>query len=379
MMTQIPLLEKDPIVLVIDDETDNFEVIEALLDGEGYQLTYLSDGRQALGILESFQPDVILLDVMMPQMNGIEFCLRFKSNPKWRHIPIIMVTALTAKEDLSQCLLAGADDFISKPVNGMELRSRVRSMLRIKQQYDALQETLYLREDLSRMIVHDLRNPLTSILLAAGILQKADYTPTRQQQKTEQIFIAAQQLQSMIDTLLLMAKLESGKMMIQPDELDLSQACQSAVSGMAAIAAQKRLDIRCQVPETGCPVLADSSLIRRVLDNLLSNAIKFSPSKSEITITAAPLDDAHIQVKVADLGPGVPPPLQQQIFEKYEIGALIKNTSQVGLGLAFCKLAIEAHGGAIAVVNNDPTGAVFSFTLPTPEPPNHSRELELVP
>ena len=135
------MMEAYPSILVIDDEPDNFDVIDTLLDNAGYQLNYASNGQQALDLLQWFQPDLILLDVMMPNMSGIEFCQRFKANPCWQHIPVIMVTALTHKEDLSKCLTAGADDFISKPVNSLELRARVRSMLRIKQQYDALQET----------------------------------------------------------------------------------------------------------------------------------------------------------------------------------------------------------------------------------------------
>ncbi|NET72504.1 MAG: response regulator, partial [Sphaerospermopsis sp. SIO1G2] len=111
-------MEKPAQILIIDDEPDNFDVIDALLDREGYQLSYVSNAQQALTLLKVFLPDVILLDVMMPQMNGIEFCQQFKSNSQWQHIPIIMVTALNSKEDLSQCISVGADDFISKPVNG---------------------------------------------------------------------------------------------------------------------------------------------------------------------------------------------------------------------------------------------------------------------
>ncbi|MEE3717070.1 EAL domain-containing protein [Tumidithrix elongata RA019] len=129
-------------ILVIDDEPENFDVIEALLHNRGYQLHYASGGKEAIASLDAFQPDAILLDVMMPEIDGIEVCKRIKAMPQWQAVPIIMVTALTAKEDLSRCLQAGADDFVSKPVNGLELRARVQSMLRIKQQYDQLQTSL---------------------------------------------------------------------------------------------------------------------------------------------------------------------------------------------------------------------------------------------
>lgn len=132
-------------VLVVDDEPNGFEVIEALLFREGYNLSYASGGLEALNSLDQIKPDVILLDVMMPDFDGIDTCIRIKSNQSWCHIPIIMVRALNSKEDLAQCLDAGADDFIGKPITGLELRARVRSMLRIKKQHDSLQATLKLR------------------------------------------------------------------------------------------------------------------------------------------------------------------------------------------------------------------------------------------
>jgi DNA-binding response OmpR family regulator len=132
-------------ILLVDDEASIFEVIEGLLYREGYQLNYVSSGREALDRIDEIEPDVILLDLMMPEMDGIETCQQIKANQRWCHIPIIMVTALSSKEDLARCLEAGADDFLAKPVNSLELRARVRSMLRIKLQYDALAATQRLR------------------------------------------------------------------------------------------------------------------------------------------------------------------------------------------------------------------------------------------
>lgn len=131
-----------PSVLIVDDEPDNFDVIEALLSNYGYNLHYASNGYDAIASLDVFKPDLILLDVMMPGIDGIQVCQQIKQQPQWRAIPIIVVTALSEKTDLARCLDAGADDFASKPINATELRARVHSMLRIKQQYDALQSAL---------------------------------------------------------------------------------------------------------------------------------------------------------------------------------------------------------------------------------------------
>jgi len=356
-------MDTQPSILVIDDEPDNFDVIETLLDGQGYQLHYAPSGQQALTRLNSFQPDVILLDVMMPDLDGMEVCRRIKADVQWETVPIVMVTALTAKEDLARCLGAGADDFISKPINSLELRARVNSMLRIKQQYDNLQALLKLREDMVNTIVHDLRNPLTSIVLSTEILRFPGLSFEKQQQKIEQIAIACQQLQSLINSLLIMAKLESGKMVLNYTEVDLCGLCISALADVEAIAAQKNLTLISELPKPGETVKVDAAIFRRVLDNLLSNAIKFSPSDSQVILRAENLAAGGTKIQVADSGSGIPENLRQSIFEKYEIGTVNPQVSQIGLGLAFCKMAIDAHHGRITVEDNYPKGSTFTVLL----------------
>ena len=148
-------------ILVIDDEPDNFDVIEALLTDSDYILHYASRGQTAIVSLDKFDPDVILLDAMMPEMDGFEVCQRIKVMPQWKAVPIIMVTALSSKEDLSRCLAAGADDFVAKPINSIELRARVKSMLRIKKQHDRIQSL----SKLQRNNIHSLENNLSELRL----------------------------------------------------------------------------------------------------------------------------------------------------------------------------------------------------------------------
>jgi two-component system, sensor histidine kinase and response regulator len=152
-------------ILVVDDQPDNFDVIEALLPSESYRLHYANCGEDAIALLDKFDPDIILLDVMMPGLNGFEVCKRIKLMSQWQGVPIIMVTALAGKEDLARCLAAGADDFITKPVNGLELTARVNSMLRIKKQYDRIQSF----SKLQRNNIHSLANNLNEIRLDLAV------------------------------------------------------------------------------------------------------------------------------------------------------------------------------------------------------------------
>jgi signal transduction histidine kinase len=349
-------------ILVVDDEPNNFDVIEMLLLRDGYSLDYATSGLETLKYLDDQLPSVILLDVMMPDINGIELCRKIKAHPDWHPIPIIMVTALNSKEDLARCLDAGADDFVSKPVNGVELRARVRSMLRIRQQYDALQSTLQLREDMSNMIVHDLRNPLSSILLACTVLQLM-HLPEKPQRKLEQIMLAGQQLQALIDNLLIMAKLEAGKLLLNRTEVDLCEIGTAALFDFEAIAAQKRIQLSGQIPQAGGCVYVDASLVRRALDNLLSNAIKFSPCGSQVGLQIDYLAEGHARIQVTDSGTGISPELRECIFEKYEVGQFFEDVSQTGLGLAFCKMVVTAHDGSISVAENQPSGSIFTVEI----------------
>lgn len=357
-------------VLVVDDEPSGFDVIEAHLYREGYELFYAPSGMEGLDCLDAIEPDVILLDVMMPQMDGIEVCRKIKSDSSWKHIPIIIVTALNSKEDLARSLDAGADDFLTKPVSGIELRARVRSMLRIKQQYDALEATLHLREDLSNMIVHDLRNPLTTIMLSSSLLLLQNDFEGKNREKLQLMADAARDLNSMINDLLMLTKMESGKMVLKRVPTDLNRLAAQVVSQFEAIAAAKNIHLVTQLPVQSQSVLIDSNLFHRVLDNLLSNAIKFSPSKSTVILQVDYPDQPILDfspsgatIRVIDSGLGIREDQRQRIFNKYEVGNVMSGVAQLGLGLTFCKMVVEAHRGTIAVEDNKPHGSIFTVAL----------------
>ena len=352
-------------ILVVDDEPSARKTIEMLLMREGYVMHFAANGPEALGLVEQNPPDAILLDVMMPGMDGFEVCQILKDSPVTQHIPIILVTALDSKKDLARGLDAGADDFLHKPYNSMELRARVRSMLRIKRRHDALEEALRLREDLSNMIVHDIRSPLSSILIYADLLENfvseeigRDYLGTIRNETNR--------LSASLTDMLMMAKMEHGKLVLMPSFVEFNELVVAAVEGYRSMAALKHLKLVIKVPDNSANISLDKNLWRRVLDNLLSNAVKFSPPNGRITIQVmyscenGKEQGPQLCVKVFDEGPGIPVEHQQTIFDKFKIVATgRRDIAQVGLGLAFCKMVVDAHNGRVYVEQNNPKGSVF--------------------
>ena len=360
------------VVLVVDDDPVNFDVIEILLFKEEYELHYKDNGADAIASLAEIKPDIILLDVMMPYMDGIEVCQQIKNAKKWQHIPIIIISALSDKEDLARCLEAGADDFISKPINSLELCARVRSMLRIKSQYDHIQETMVLREEMMQTIVHDLRNPLVGIMLGCESLKAVDMSD-RAKKRIDQIGKTIKQMRLLIDDILTIGRIEAQKLILDLTKIDITEIAKSVINDFEPITLSKKIQLVGRFATEPAYTSADMQLIRRVLTNLIDNAIKFSPQQSSIILSVECLpknpdhpDPDHldlVKIQVIDCGTGVSAAQKQVIFEKYEVGNIVLGVSQIGLGLSFCKMAIEAHQGVISVTDNQPKGAIFTIFL----------------
>jgi len=365
------------VVLVVDDDPVNFDVIEILLFKEEYELHYKDNGTDAIASLAEIKPDIILLDVMMPYMDGIEVCQQIKNAKKWQHIPIIIISALSDKEDLARCLEAGADDFISKPINSLELCARVRSMLRIKSQYDHIQETMVLREEMMQTIVHDLRNPLVGIMLGCESLKAVDMSD-RAKKRIDQIGKTIKQMRLLIDDILTIGRIEAQKLILDLTKIDITEIAKSVINDFEPITLSKKIQLVGRFATEPAYTSADMQLIRRVLTNLIDNAIKFSPQQSSIILSVEclpknpdhpdpdHLDPNHqdlVKIQVIDCGTGVSAAQKQVIFEKYEVGNIVLGVSQIGLGLSFCKMAIEAHQGVICVTDNQPKGAIFTIFL----------------
>lgn len=359
-----PTATDRPTILVVDDTPDNLTFISGLLK-EQYRVKVANNGEKALTIARSDNPPaLILLDIMMPEMDGYTVCQTLKGDPKTRDIPVIFLTAKAEMDDERQGLELGAVDYITKPVSPPILMARVKTQLDLKSSYDSLRDLLRFREDMVNMLVHDLRNPLTNILLLSEMMLMNDnIAPEKRHKQLDLIHHNGEKLRLLIDDLLIRGKLESSQMELKREFVNVGDLCQAAIAGMGEVAGRKELRLTLNLPTEPCHREVDPLLFRRVLDNLIANAIKFAPTDSEIIMTVDNSDGDRLKVKIADCGPGVKEDLRQHIFEKYEVGTLMKGISQTGLGLAFCKIVVEAHGGSISVTENTPSGSVFTVAV----------------
>ncbi|HRW07142.1 MAG TPA: response regulator [Caldilineaceae bacterium] len=365
---------KAPRILVIDDDPRVQDTIEAQLYSEGYELFFKSSGIDAIRELNKVQPDVILLDLMMPGMNGFDVCSHIKHNEEFRHVPVIMVTALDDVDYLVTGLETGADEFIAKPVNGAELRARVRSMLRIKHQYDELGQAIQTRDIISRMIVHDMRNPLSSILLYSQVIQRKQKLPPEQIAQVVQIQNEALRLGKLFDDMLVLSRMQRGEIILQQQDVDLAALVAAQHGKLQSVAAGNDVTLLMQLEEALPLVSLDAPLIERLVETLITNAFKFAPPQSQVKVlltlcdgasTSAAAAKPSLQFQVIDQGPEVPADIFDNILQHLESErASQSQRPATELGLAFCKMVATAHGGTIRVSPNHPAGAIFTVNLP---------------
>jgi signal transduction histidine kinase len=350
-------------VLIVDDDRGTREGLAALLAAEPYEIQLAGSGPECLELARARCPDVILLDVMMPGMDGFEVCRTLRAETGLAHVPIVMLTAMHEKEYLARSLESGADEFLHKPIGGVELRARVRSMLRIKRQHDRLQRLVELREDLTRMIVHDMRSPLMVIQGHASLLAEAPLSAD-DRDSVARIRGASDKLVRFTNEMLLVAKMEEGRLALNRSTVDARGLVGDAVELHRESARVRRLSLAAALPAAAVAVSVDRDLVARVLDNLLANAVKFSPPDTSIHVELEP-DCARIVFRVADEGPGIALEHREAVFDKFATVELkTRGVQQVGLGLAFCKMAVQAHGGVVRVEANSPCGAIFIVELP---------------
>lgn len=389
-----------PVVLAVDDEPRNLRLMEACLAPRGYEVYTAEGGQEAIDLIPVLAPDVVLLDLQMPDVDGLEVLRRLRGDARTRMLPVVLVTALDDRENKMRGLEAGANDFLAKPVDQPELLARLQSLVSLKRTVDELQrsnEELARRhgqltslerfkDDLLRMIVHDLNNPLNCVMLQASALASAaNDAPPEAREAASACVDASRDLEMMVQGILALAQLEKGQLEPRLRRLDVHSVVSSAVRLVRHRATARHIELETRLRAGDIYVWADADLLRRVLINLLDNALRHARSAVVVDVQLAPQggEDGSTLclLGVHDDGPGLPPDASAWIFEKGRQGRPTPEGGPVGragLGLAFCRLAVEAHGGRIEAGAGPRGGAEFRLSLPGGRSADASTDVEIL-
>lgn len=361
-------------ILIVDDVMSNVLLLKVLLTNEKFAIATASNGRQALEQVEKENPDLVLLDVMMPDMSGFEVAQHLKSNPNTADIPIIFLTALNSTADIVKGFQVGVNDFISKPFNKEELIIRVThqiSLVAAKRltlsKTEELQRTIAGRDKLYSVIAHDLRSPMGSIKMVLNMLilnlpsekigAEMYELLTMANQTTEDVF-------SLLDNLLKWTKSQIGKLNVVYQDVDLVEVTDGVIEIFSMVASLKKIRIREMKPEK-MMVNADIDMLKTVVRNLLSNAIKFSKENSEVLVKMEEVDGMAV-VSVQDYGCGISEEGQKKLLHTDTHFSTFgtNNEEGSGLGLLLCKDFVVKNGGKLWFTSKEGEGSIFSFSIP---------------
>ena len=361
-------------ILIVDDVMSNVLLLKVLLTNEKFAIATASNGRQALEQVEKENPDLVLLEVMMPDMSGFEVAQHLKSNPQTAEIPIIFLTALNSTADIVKGFQVGANDFISKPFNKEELIIRVTHQISlvaakrlILSKTEELQRTIAGRDKLYSVIAHDLRSPMGSIKMVLNMLilnlpfekigAEMYELLTMANQTTEDVF-------SLLDNLLKWTKSQIGKLNVVYQDVDLVEVTDGVIEIFSMVASLKKIRIREMKPER-MMVNADIDMLKTVVRNLLSNAIKFSKENSEILVKMEEVNGMAV-VSVQDHGCGISEEGQKKLLHADTHFSTFgtNNEEGSGLGLLLCKDFVVKNGGKLWFTSKEGEGSIFSFSIP---------------
>ncbi len=353
-------------ILVVDDTPDNCLLIQAILQDEGYDVELSESGKDALAKIEQSPPDLILLDVMMPGMDGYEVTRRIRQNAGLPFIPILLTTAYD-QPSVAQGLDLGADDFIRKPVHFDELLARVRALLRLKHSVDERDQIARQREDFVSRLTHDLRTPLVAadrmlVLLIQGAMGELSEDVL---EIMATMVRSNQNLLTMVNMLLEVYRYEAGRKSLVFSPVDLSAMIGEVIQELSSLAIDKGLALNFEAqPSTSFEIKGDRIELHRVITNLIGNAIKFTDQGS-VTVHLSLLsknDGSQVEIKIQDTGPGISLEEQSTLFESFSSGKHKRAGS--GLGLQLSRRIAEAHSGTVSVQSELGEGSCFIVRLP---------------
>jgi signal transduction histidine kinase len=365
-------------ILMVDDTPSNLRALYDLLTVQGYAVRQARDGIEALEMLKHDLPDLILLDIHMPVLDGYETCERLKADDRTRDIPVIFISALSETDNIVRGFEVGGVDYITKPFQFREVLARVASQLMVVQQrkqIEALraQDRQYfeslnrMKDQFIQMATHDLRNPLNVILGYAHVLDRldvAEHDLSLRQQAIEAIRGNVEKMRKLVTDLLDLAQFETRSYLAMTPE-PLTSFLEGCLGSLHVIAIQKEIELIYTPPAADTLVRMDKNYMARVVDNLVSNAIKYTPVGGRVEVRAW-REARHAVIEVIDTGLGIPADDLPHIFdafyrvrqEQYE------SVEGSGLGLSIVKTIVEQHGGQVEVESEMGRGSTFRVILP---------------
>ncbi len=355
-------------ILVVDDESSNRALLRAMLPE--YDVIEADSGRKALAIVDRERVDLVLLDVMMPDVTGFDVCRAIKERPRVTLLPVLLITALAAQDQKNLGLQAGADDFLTKPVDRRELLLRVRAFLKLRAQEEVIQGQLHklsglqaLKDEMLGLLVHDLRSPLSCVL--ANLQFLAEELPPGQALEDAQAALGGADLMRVaLEEMLEIRLIEEERLPIARTPVELPLLVEGVTAMFAVIARRKQIALSGKV-EGARVALLDGRLARRAVENLVNNALKYTPVGRDVVIDIRH-DQGAVVFDVADRGPGIPAEHRSAVFEKFGSIETRKSGARrgVGLGLYLVGLVARGHGGEAEVLDREGGGAVFRLRLP---------------
>lgn len=360
-------MDTNSYILIVDDNPMNLMLTSHVLENEGYHTRTAEDGISGLAAISTEIPILILLDVMMPEMNGYEVCRRIKENEKWIDIPVIFLTANIQTENIVEGFHAGGVDYITKPFKSEELLVRVKNHLELADSRRKILEMIKSRDKLYSIIAHDIRSPLSGILQTIDAIDQGYFDTSGDdfRELIHHLKIRTKETSTLLTSLLQWTRLQSGHVEMQITDGDLKPVISSCVRLLEANAEEKNILIRDKTQQT-LLCKFDEVSVHTILRNILSNAIKFTPANGQIVITAETDRDNQLRVNIKDSGIGMSEEVVKMIFEndKHYSSSGTANEQGTGLGLMLVKEFIRRNHGKLEISSAVNAGTTISVTFP---------------
>ncbi|MBO5057961.1 MAG: hybrid sensor histidine kinase/response regulator [Prevotella sp.] len=360
-------------ILIVDDVVSNVLLLKILLTNEKFQVLTANNGKVCIDVAKRMHPDLILLDVMMPELNGFDTAVILKQDEEVKDIPIIFLTALHNTQDLVKGFKCGASDFLTKPFNKEELLMRVMHQISlvaarrlIQKQYEELKATINNRDKMYSVIAHDLRSPMASIRMTLNLLVNVLSPDVIGQEMFELIDNAnkeTEETHDLLDNLLKWTKSQTGALHVAFQDFELNDVLPGVIDIFMMIAESKHITLNLDLGSESLEVHADKDMFNTIIRNFMSNAIKFSHEGSSIDISVSHVDD-FAKISIRDHGVGISPERIETLFSAGTSTAGTRNEEGSGLGLQLCKDFAVKIGGDVMVESVQGEGSTFSVLIP---------------